>query len=223
MSTSQELENQKEILYVLKEKSYEILNQQMATKNNLQSNAGILIGFIGIFFSLFIFVIDKSSICIKIASILPLIGSIFGLLKLFQILKINRTNVGYEEKVIPRLLASRKLNYVISYDVASNIKAIEKNNALINTLERNYNQSITAILASFILATLLLFLSIFVNIDTTKMENNKPTKQVIINNEISKEVEEGYILPEIPDEDIKVTNDEIIKKKVEKKKPYDKK
>ncbi|MEJ0028868.1 MAG: hypothetical protein WDO15_00085 [Bacteroidota bacterium] len=143
------------------EKSQDILSGQIESKRALQNAAGVILGFISVFFSVFISVIEKADYFIKVLSIAPLIFLVFGLVRLIQVLRTNDLFQGSNVSKLESLIQASELE-IARNELALNKRSVEKNIDVMHKMHGRYNDAILLIGIAVIVATILLFVNIFI-------------------------------------------------------------
>ena len=101
-------------------KSKELLATQISSYRSLHQKAGVIIGITSLFAPLFLFLVDKSSLWIKICSAVLILSLFVGILLLFFTLKATKLSQGYDEKCFEDLI-NEELKYVHKFEIAYNI------------------------------------------------------------------------------------------------------
>lgn len=215
---------------ILRDRTKDILSQQLDSKKEIQGSAGIIVGFTPVFFTVFIYALDKTSAFYRIISLIPFVFLIIGIYKLIFVLKKHRMDIGYGEQKIDELL-NKDTNDVLLFEISANKNSIIKNDLILNKIETIYNKSIKFIVYSLVSILIVLFTSIFIpsidSIMSSKKENPEMKKTNKTENTIKdtskiKDNKSGFSLPDVDDDDLKALNNDMKSQKAEKSNKKDK-
>ena len=142
-------------------KSKEILKGQIESYRILHSRAGIVIGLLTLFISIFLFIIEKTNTIIQIISIIPILLLIYGIYQMLQVMKSVALFRGYNEKKFEEFI-NYDIKYLKKYEIAANKLAIQMNDKILRNQNNMYNRGITSIIFSFIVLIILVVIFIYV-------------------------------------------------------------
>lgn len=192
-------------------KSKELLSTQIDSYRSLHQKAGTVIAVAALFAPLFLFLVEKAELWVRISACLLIIPLIAGIILLLLTLRAKKLNRGFDESNFDELL-NKKIEEVHAFEIAYNKYSVEKNDKILNKQNRKYNWGIGLIIISIILSIVLLIF------DTTIKNNNSSNNKNI--SEMAKKTtssDSGKVkkvtLPKVDPQKVKQLNEGVDPKK----------
>lgn len=148
-------------LEFLAERSRELLDRQITSFRATHTKAGSIIAVVAIFVPLFLFIIEKSAIVIKIASIIPIALLCYSIVLMIEILRTKKLDQGFNESQLDKLVNESYEN-ILLYEIGAKKDSFTDNQVITEKQNRNFNNGLSYTIAAIFLSFGLLILSIFV-------------------------------------------------------------
>ena len=159
----------KKTLEYIANKSKELLITQIESYRSIHQKAGTVIAVAALFAPLFLFLVEKAELWVRITASLLIIPLIAGIVLLLLTLTTQKLNRGFDESNFDELL-TKKLEDVHAFEISYNKYSVEKNDEILNKQNGKYNLGIRLIIISIILSIGLLI------VDTTIKSNSSSNK-----------------------------------------------
>ncbi|PKG42814.1 DUF1385 domain-containing protein [Psychroflexus sp. MES1-P1E] len=158
-------------------KSKELLSTQIDSYRSLHQKAGTVIAVGALFAPLFLFLVEKAELWVRITASILITPLIAGIILLLLTLTAKKLNQGYDESNFENLI-NQDIDEVQKIEIAYNKYSIEKNEKILTNQNKKYNWGIGLIIIAIILSIFLLIL------DTSIKNNSSHNKQ---NNTMAKD------------------------------------
>jgi hypothetical protein len=201
-------------LEYISNKSKELLSTQIDSYRSLHQKAGTIIAVAALFAPLFLFLVEKAELWVRVSASLLAVPLIVGIILLILTLRAQKLNRGYDETNFVELL-NQKLEDVHTFEIAYNKYSVENNDVILNKQNKKYNLGISFILTSIILSIGLLI------VDTATMNkdsnNNKSNSIMAKDDKKTTSSDSGkkkiFTLPEVDPGKVKQLNEGVDSKK----------
>jgi len=150
-------------------KSKEFLANQINSYRSIYQKAGTVIAVTALFAPLFLFLVEKAQLWVRITAVILILPMVGGIILLLLTLRSRTLNQGYDERNFEDFM-NKKLYDVHRNEIAYNKYSIEQNNKILDIQNKRYNWGITLVLASIILS---IGLMITYTITKSNNSNNK--------------------------------------------------
>lgn len=151
------------------EKSNELLEKQIRSYYRKQDRATILLGLVSLFFTVFLFILEKCLIEIRLFSIIPLILLLFGIWNLTTVIKGHNLAQGYNPNELEEVI-NLSINDIYKKEIESNKSSYEQNETILEEQETTFNKGVNSILMSIALSLLLLLFNFGIPIYNLKKD-----------------------------------------------------
>lgn len=151
-------------------KSKELLANQIASYRSLHQKAGTVIAVAALFAPLFLFLVEKAELWVRITASILIIPLIIGVILLLLTLRARKLNMGYDESNFEDLI-NKDISEVQAFEISYNKYSIERNDRILKDQNNKYNWGMALIIIAVILSIGLII------IDTViKNNSNNHTK-----------------------------------------------
>lgn len=205
----------KESLVYIANKSKELLITQIESYRSLHQKAGTVIAVAALFAPLFLFLVEKAELWVRISACLLIIPLIAGIILLLLTLRAQKLNRGFDESNFDDLV-NKNIEEVHAFEISYNKYSVEKNDNILSEQNKKYNWGIGLIIIAIILSIGLLI------IDTTIKNNHSSNNKFYF--EMAKKTtssdagkEKKITLPKVDPNKVKQLNEGVEPKKETKK------
>ena len=162
-------------------KSKELLSTQIDSYRSLHQKAGTVIAVAALFAPLFLFLVEKAELWVRITASILIVPLIIGIILLLLTLTAQKLNHGYDETNFEDLI-NEEIDEVQKFEIAYNKFSIEQNKSILSNQNKKYNWGIGLIIIAIILSIFLLILDTSIKNNyshskhnTTMTKDNKKT------------------------------------------------
>ena len=138
-------------------KSKELLSTQIDSYRSLHQKAGTVIAVAALFAPLFIFLVEKADLWMRITASILIIPLIIGILLLLLTLRAKKLNQGFDETNFEDLI-NKDIDEVQTFEIAYNQYSIDRNKKILTKQNKKYNWGIGLIIITIILSIILLII-----------------------------------------------------------------
>lgn len=148
-------------LEFLAEKAKELLDRQIDSYRTNHTKAGTIIGISSVFIPIFLYIIEKSASIIKILSIIPIIGFLYSMILMINILRSRPLDQGFNQYQFDQLV-KQDYESILLYEIGAKKDSITDNQKITESQNRKFNRGliITVISIFFSISLLILNLTI---------------------------------------------------------------
>ncbi|MCB0539803.1 MAG: DUF1385 domain-containing protein, partial [Bacteroidetes bacterium] len=111
-------------------KSKELLANQIASYRSLHQKAGTVIAVAALFAPLFLFLVEKAELWVRITASILIIPLIIGVILLLLTLRARKLNMGYDESNFEDLI-NKDISEVQAFEISYNKYSIERNDRIL--------------------------------------------------------------------------------------------
>lgn len=148
-------------------KSKELLRTQVESFRAIHQKAGTVIAVAALFAPVFLFLVEKAELWVRITASLLMIPLLVGIVLQLITLRAKKLRQGYDESNFEELL-NKDIETVYNFEISYNKFSIEQNDKILISQNRSYN-------AGIILTIISVILSIGLIITDTTIKNNSKT------------------------------------------------
>ena len=143
-------------------KSKELLKTQVESFRAIHQKAGTVIAVAALFAPVFLFLVEKAKLWIRITVSLLIILLLVGIGLLLITLRAQKLRQGYDETNFEYLL-NKDIDTVYNFETSYNKFSIEQNDKILKTQNRNYNIGIILTIIAVIASIGLIIIDTVIN------------------------------------------------------------
>ena len=151
-----------ESIKYISSKSKELLILQIEAFRSIDQKSGIIVGIASLFLPLFIASLTKQNKIIQIASIIPILLLLIGIVIILYAIRSQRLAEGFNEDEFDRLI-NRNIKHIFIAEISYNKYCIQKNNIIVDKKNRFFNIGLILIIVAIILSIILLSINVIIS------------------------------------------------------------
>lgn len=187
-------------LEFLAEKAKELLDRQIDSYRTNHTKAGTIIGISSVFIPIFLFLIENSSTLIQILSFIPILGFLYSIILMINILRSRPLDQGFNQHQFDKLV-NQDYESILLYEIGAKKDSISDNEKITKKQNNKFNRGLIITVISLFISISILIANQTINNYVMTEENQSPKTETKKDTSPDVSKTKDRVIPNVPKKD----------------------